>query len=416
VIRAVFASCYAALIAVGIWLLASDAHVASPRWSAEERAILKGLALASLPTPPPDPSNRYADDARSAALGARLFADTRLSANGAVSCASCHRAELAFTDGLPTSVGVGQVARNAQTLLGVAQASFFFWDGRKDSLWSQALGPIEDAHEHGYTRMEAVRMLAQHYRDEYQALFGALPDLGDTQRFPLRASPLGDAVAQTAWQAMAPADRSAVSRVFAHLGKAIAAHVRGLKPAPAPFDAYVAALEHGAAPEGDARLSPEALAGLRLFIGPARCLQCHSGPLFTNLEFHTTGVGVSNLPEYGGRGAALAKLRADEFNCLGPYSDADPVRDCAALKYLPQDWNGLPGAFKTPTLRNLGQTAPYMRTGKLRTLKDVLTHYQKGLADAQPITQTELMPLNFSARELAELEAFLRTLDSVPGG
>src|SRR5690606_15553813 len=106
------------------------------------------LSIKSLPPLPPDPSNRYGDDPRAAALGHQLFFDTRLSANGKVSCATCHDPGRDFQDGLPLAVGVGTNTRRTMPIAGTAYSPWMFWDGRKDSQWSQALGPLESPVEH----------------------------------------------------------------------------------------------------------------------------------------------------------------------------------------------------------------------------------------------------------------------------
>ena len=123
--------------------------VAGPRWSAQERETLRSLALASLGPLPKDPSNRVADDPRAAALGHRLFFDARLSGNGRVSCATCHVPDREFQDGIALAEGVGTTARRTMPVAGTAHSPWLFWDGRADSQWAQALGPLESAVEHG---------------------------------------------------------------------------------------------------------------------------------------------------------------------------------------------------------------------------------------------------------------------------
>ena len=135
-------------------------------WTAAQRATLAGLSIASLPALAPDPSNGVADDPRAVQLGHRLFFDVRLSVNGQVACASCHQPDRAFNDGLPLARGVGRTHRKTMTVIGAAYASFLFWDGRKDSLWAQALGPLESSVEHGADRTMLVKLLARHYRQE----------------------------------------------------------------------------------------------------------------------------------------------------------------------------------------------------------------------------------------------------------
>src|SRR5215213_5218109 len=147
------------------------------RWSSEERETLRSLSLASLGPLPADPSNRVADDPRAAALGERLFSDPRLSGNGKVSCATCHLPQREFQDGTPLAHGMGTTARRTMPIAGTAHGAWFFWDGRTDSQWSQALGPLESAVEHGGSRTQYAHTIAAQYRTEYEAVFGPLPSL-----------------------------------------------------------------------------------------------------------------------------------------------------------------------------------------------------------------------------------------------
>ena len=181
------------------------------------------MSLTELEPLPPDPTNRVADDPRAADLGRRLFFDTRLSANGRVACSTCHQPERDFQDGIALAVGVGTTARRTMPIAGMARSPFLFWDGRKDSLWAQALGPLESPVEHGGTRAQYAHVVADHYRGEYEAVFGPLPDLSAV---PASAGPVGDATAIAAWAALSEAQRDAVTGVFVNIGKAIAAYER----------------------------------------------------------------------------------------------------------------------------------------------------------------------------------------------
>lgn len=389
-------------------LAADAAFVIEPRYGTEEAAQIRSLWLGKLGPPPADPSNRVADDPRAAALGRQLFFDPRLSADGKVACASCHRPEHGFSDPLPLSRGIGTTDRSSMTLIGAAWQNWFFWDGRKDSLWSQALAPLEAANEHGLDRVAAVRVVTQHHRQAYEQIFGKLPDL---RRLPAHASPLGNPRERRAWNALPPPTRNDVTRAFANLGKSIAAWERTLSLTPSRFDRYAEALARADTAAMRASLSPDEVAGMRLFIGPARCIHCHNGPLFSNGEFHATGVRYSEQPQDAGRAGSLQAVRKDEFNCLGAYSDAQPEA-CAALRFLPQHWPGKPGAFKVPTLRNVSRTAPYMRTGEMGSLRAVLDHYNAGSRIAFASERTDIFPLNLSPRELNQIVAFLGALES----
>ncbi len=378
-------------------------------WSQAEKAVLASLSLESLPPLPPDPSNGVGDDPQAVALGHRLFFDSRFSANGQVSCATCHQPQRYFTDGLARAHAIGVTPRHTPSLIGTAYSPWFFWDGRKDSQWAQTHGPLESLVEHGGNRTQYAHLIAQHYRQEYEALFGPLPDLGDPERFPPSAGPVADPEARAAWEAMAPEDRDAVNRVFANLGKAIAAYERRIRHGLAPFDRYVAAILAGDQAAAARILDPDQVAGLRLFMGEARCINCHNGPRFTNDNFHNIGLPwVEGDPLDQGRLAAVPQVLEDPFNCLGPYSDA-PAQACQELRFMKTQGPELLGAFKTPSLRNVAETAPYMHTGQFATLSQVLQHYKQAPL-AYP-GHSELAPLDtISQAQLEQIEAFLHSL------
>jgi cytochrome c peroxidase len=379
-----------------------------PRWTDEEKAVLENLWLESLPPLPPDPSNHVADDGRAAALGQALFFDPRFSSNGQVACGSCHRPELNFTDGLPLAQGVGSTNRKAMTVVGTAYSPWLFWDGRKDSQWAQATEPLENANEHNLDRSSVVHLLATHYREPYEAVFGPLPDLSDSTRFHSRAGPVADTEAQAAWQSMAPENQETINQIFTNFGKAVAAYERTLQPKPSRFDAYVKAVL-GQDAKAQNVLSDDEIAGLKLFIGEGNCTDCHNGPLFTTHEFHNTGVPeVEGLPEDLGRANGAKLVATNEFNCTSFYSDAAP-EDCAELRFLKTEGHELERAFKVPTLRNVAKMAPYMHAGQFTTLGEVLNHYNT--APEAPAGHSELQPLNFSEGQLKQLELFLQTLN-----
>jgi cytochrome c peroxidase len=376
-----------------------------PVWTADQIATLRGLWIGSLPPLPPDPSNKYADDPRAAEFGQKLFFDAGFSANGAVACATCHDPQKEFQDGLPLSNGVGTTNRRAMTIVGTAYSPWLFWDGRKDSQWAQALGPMESAVEHGGNRTMYAHRIAQRYRAEYEAVFGPLPDLAT---LPSSAGPVDDGQARAAWDGMTPHDRDAVSRLYANMGKAIAAYERKIMPGSSRFDAYVEAVFTRDVGRMQSALKPDEVAGLRIFIGKGNCTNCHNGPLFTNNDFHNTGVpAVPTLPEDTGRALGAKQVLADPFNCLGAYSDAKPGQ-CGELRFMKPEGEQLVRAFKPPSLRNVAERAPYMHAGQFTSLEQVLAHYNR--APASPAGHSELKPLNLSDTEIAQLIAFLKSL------
>ncbi len=350
-------------------------------WTDAEIEILRSLWLGSLPPLPPDPTNAVADDPRAADLGQQLFFDTRMSANGAVSCASCHQPERRFTDGLPKGQGVASSKRNTRSIVGVAYSPWLYWDGRKDSLWSQALAPLEDPNEHGSDRVKVVELVTQNpeYREDYESLFGAFD----------------------------PAEVDAIDAAFANVGKTIAAFERLLMPSPSRFDDYISALLDGNESEQAAALTTDEILGLQLFIGEAGCTQCHNGPLLTNNEFHNTGVisFPGEVPDKG-RVAGVREVLLDPFNCAGDFGD-DAEVVCTELEYA-RTGPELIGAFRTPSLRNLENTDPYMHKGQFNTLAETLRHYNE--APLAMIGHNEAKSLGLSGRKLQQIEAFLGSL------
>jgi cytochrome c peroxidase len=379
---------------------------ASARWTAEERATLRSLSLASLEPLGPDLSNRHADDPRAAALGHELFFDARLSATGKVSCATCHDPSREFQDGKPLGKGVGTTGRRTMSVASTAHSAWMFWDGRSDSQWSQALGPLESAVEHGGSRSQYAHVVAKHYRDEYEAVFGPLPSL---EKLPLHAGPVPDSSSNAAWRRIPAARQEEISRVYANIGKAIAAYERRIEYAPSRFDRYVGAELAGAPRSVESTLSADELSGLRLFIGKGNCVTCHNGALLSDGHFHNTGVPASRLVSTPDSGRAVGARRAvaGEFSCTSRYSDAKPEA-CDELRFAVAEGPELVRAYKTPSLRNVANRAPYMHAGQLATLEEVVAHYVN--APRAPFGRSELKPLRLSATEQRELVAFLRTL------
>ena len=386
-------------------------------FSFAERGLVQSLSLAALPPVPELADNRFAHEPAAQALGERLFKDPVLSSDGTVSCASCHRAEHYFSDPVRRSKGLGMTQRHAPTLVGAAYRHWFYWDGRRDSLWAQALTPLETAAEMGNSRVDVVRnVLAD---EGYRAALGRLaPSLVDSSAaaraatLPAGAGPFADSAGRNRWEALSASTREWVNTVFVLLGKVLAAYETTLLPQPAPFDHFAEALRAGAADAGR-WLTPAEQRGLKLFIDPerGRCLRCHNGPLFTNEGFHNIGTGPAFPPASQrfdfGRGFGLQSALFNPFSCQGAYSDD---RTCAHVAFgQKRSLEGsMQGAFKVPTLRNVGATAPYLHDGRHKTLSAVVNWYRK-----PPPPETsghELLPVTWSDQEVADLVAFLETL------
>jgi cytochrome c peroxidase len=262
-------------------------------------------------------------------LGRRLFNDRRLSADGSLSCASCHQPERAFSQARAIAVGVEgrRGTRNAPALINRAWGRTFFWDGRTSTLEEQVLRPIDDPNELGSSASAAARR---------------------------------------------------VSLTVAELANALASYVRSIRAGDSPVDRF----ERG---NRDA-LSATARDGLALFRGKAMCSRCHVGPHLTDELFHNTGVAWQPAADPAGAG----RFRDD-----GRYPVTGLIGDR--------------GAFKTPTLREIARTAPYMHDGSLASLEDVIEFYDAG-GRANPLVDSELRPLKLTPLEKASLVAFLRSL------
>jgi len=401
----------------------------------EELTMLKTFRVTA-PLLPPDDSNVYADDPGAARLGKRFFFDTRFGgvlgpdtdgmSHGSVgrageteklACVSCHDLDHGGADfrsrPVSVSLGAGYSGRNAPGVINAAFSPLWqFWDGRRDSLWSQALGPIESAVESNSSRLHLAHVIFDHYGDDFRAVFGAdaLPDLSDKVRFPPDGKP-GDA----AFDAMSGDDQRAVNRVFVDFGKAIAAYERLLiSPnfTPSPLDAYLAGDE--------TQMEPAQLRGAKLFVGRAGCAECHSGPTFSDFQFHNIGVpqqGDHVLADDEGRLTGIPQLLACEFHRGTEYSDAPMTAHLDTL------WPDDPaaqqqpaGRFKTPTLRNVAKTGPYMHDGVYQNLWDVVNHYNFGGSTGRYAGERSptVSPLLLSQSEMGDLVEFLESLSDGP--
>jgi cytochrome c peroxidase len=333
-----------------------------PGLDAAACAMVKGMALPD--ALPPARGNAYADLPKAASLGFTLFFDARLSAGETLQCADCHRPEKRFADGLAQSRGLGKVLRRSPTLLNAARMRWSFWDGRADSVWSQPLFAFEAPDEMNFTRLELAHAIADRYADAYEAIFGPLPPLSDTARFPARGRP-GD----SAWEAMAPEDREAVNRVAANVGKALEAYVRKIAGGKSRFDQFLA---------GDATaLREDERRGMVAFFR-AGCAGCHKGPMFTDEDFHALGVAAwPGDPEDLGREGAYGVLASSPFTGAGPYWDGPKA---------PPPTSGSPkdrGAFRTPSLRNCAKAGPWGHNGSLPTLRAAIDrHVDAGVTPA----------------------------------
>lgn len=361
-------------------------------FTADELAQLAGLG----PWPEPivrDPSNRFSGQPAAIALGEKLFNAPELSGPGTMSCASCHNKTLAFAEARPTGFGVKPLSRNTPSLMNLAGARWFGWDGGADSLWAATLRPLLDADEMASTPAIIARYLKQ--QPEAQ-LLGAL-------------------------------DRSGLSTaddlpLAVNAAKLIAAYVETLRSPPSAFDRFrdqmlSASYARRPVPETGPSLSMSAQRGLKVFLSN-QCTACHNGPRLSNGEFHDIGIGFF-LPRVAdqplrvdpGRHAGLQRLAQDPFTRLSNFSDApDRQRDGLATRTVTREHRNF-GEWKTPSLRNLRLTAPYMHNGTKATLRDVVRHYSRFDEERVHVDgEAILKPLYLSNQQIDDLVAFLESL------
>ena len=384
---------------------------AGSEWSDSERRVVAALSLTRLPAVASDWRNPRAGDDAATALGAALFFDARLSGDGERSCASCHAPARAFTDGRATALGRVELDRNTPPVAGSAHLRWQGWAGRHASAVAQAAAPIESARELGGTRTGLARLIATDttLAEVYERVDAPLV-FGDVAAWPARATPAGNRRERRAWQRIPPMDRARIDGVFAVVGESLAAYVASLPLPRTRLDDYAdrLAADTEPTPHDQRAMDPAARRGLALFIGPrAGCVACHSGPLLSDGRFHNIGTRTDAAGRSdSGRRAAVAALAA---RC--DRNEAIRSADCAALAgaSAAEVPALLDGAFRTPPLRQLSRTAPYMHDGRFATLEAVVEHYRA--PPDKSLHRHELPPaLTLDDADVVDLVAFLRLL------
>jgi cytochrome c peroxidase len=392
-------------LAQGPWVSADMPCPADLKVSSEECVKWRQTVLPE--KLPKSRGNLHADDVNAATLGFKMFFDARFSHGPeAINCAACHQPDRAFVDRKTVSVGMSAVLRNAPTLLNSARfTSWHFWDGRADSLWSQPLITMETPEEMNFTRLEAAHLIYKVYRPRYEKSFGPLPELSNLKRFPAIGKP-GD----PAFDSMKPEDQEAINRVYANMGKSFEAYVRRASAGKSKVDRYLLGEQ--------VSLSQEARKGMAVF-SKARCLNCHSGPLYSDEKFHDIGVpqwpGTALDP---GRSKGRAVLERSMFNAKSGFFDRIEGKPEAYL--IEADAPALAGAFLTPSLRNIMLTAPYCHNGRFKTLEETVDFHLAGggRSDPKHLYAGEVDPLlkavPLSKEEKSELIEFLKALNGDP--
>ena len=394
-----------------------------------ERSLI--AAFSSPGKPPASPTNAWADSAPAAELGAKLFFERGLSGSGDLACTQCHDPQQGWADGKPLAEGAALGERNAPSVLNSAYGFWQFWDGRSDSLWAQALGPLENELEMGGSRVGVLRHIAENpaLAGLFVKAFGPLPSVLSADDLPAHARPApidpqsplaGPTEADladpqvAAWQRFSPKDQKELNVAFSRVGKALAAYERRLVTGRAPFDVLAEGLQGG--DESKLAAVPiEALHGWRLFVGKAGCVSCHFGTMFSDGRFHNLGLPLAEGEEpEEGRPAGIRHMRVDPMNGRGQFSDDSSWDANKKLLYVASSEHVI-GAFKTPSLRDVARTAPYSHDGRFASLEEVIDFYSE-LPGEQAIGHREetLKPLRLSDAETQALIAFLHSLTGPP--
>jgi cytochrome c peroxidase len=327
-------------------------------------------------------------------LGQRLFFDPSYAGplcvasdlgspgeTGAVSCASCHAADVWFSDArsIPntTSLGADRTLRNSPSLVNAALHGTFAWDGRYPTMASVLEVALVGQATLNSDRLTLATRILDGYRAEYDLAFD--PDL------PATAGEL---------------DGPTIDTIFTNVSRALEAYQRLLVSGNSPFDRYL---------DGDeAALSEGAKRGLKLFIGPAMCSECHSGPAFSDGRFHNSG-----LTPIGAEDDCHAVMppAMNPGTCV-----TSTVQDCGRVRVTGEAADR--GSFRTPGLRQVAETGPYMHAGQLATLEDVMDFYRRG-GDASGFVGEKdrfLLPLELDDQDAQDLVELLRALtgDEIP--
>lgn len=348
--------------------------------------FLSSIAMAQpLGLPPvPVPANNL-QTPQKIALGDKLFNDKRFSSTGEVSCATCHDPAKAFTDSpLVTSEGINKLTgtRNAPTVINAAYYTLFFWDGRSADLEDQAQHPIINPVEMGLANHDPVLKIVR-TDPEYVAAFRTV------------------------------FNKEPAQVTMREVQQAIASFERTIVSGDSPFDQWYFGKRKDA-------ISAQAQRGFDVFMNKGRCVSCHvieqDHALFTDNRFHNIGVGVNRIQ------AEIPQLAPAFLRAKAQGADVDKAvltnpKASELGRFAVTDTLDELGSFKTSTLRNVSVTAPFMHDGSLKTLRDVVEHYNNGgiTKKTDPVNDFlsgGIRPLDLTEDEMSDLVAFLETLTS----
>lgn len=357
-----------------VGLVFVTALIGGPLWAATP------LGLPPIPIPPDNPQSP-----EKIRLGEKLFLDKRFSSTGTVACGSCHDPAKGFTDSpLKTSEGINKLTgtRNAPTVVNAAYFARQFWDGRSPSLEDQVRHPLINPVEMGLKNHEPVLKIVRTdpvYMKAFKAVFGKS----------------GDQI------------------TMKEVTQAIASFERTIISGDSPFDRWYFGGDQKA-------MTAQQVRGFNLFVGQGRCVSCHvieqTQALFTDNRFHNIGVGINAIQK------DVPRLAGEFLRAKAAGTDVDVAvltdkKTSELGRFAVTDQFDEMGAFKTSTLRNIAITAPYMHDGSLKTLKDVVVHYNNGGVTKKGDRVNDFLnggirPLDLNDQQVADLVAFMEALTS----
>lgn len=357
---------------LGVWIVATT--------SISLAVMAEPLGLPPVPIPADNPQSP-----QKIKLGDKLFHDKRFSSTGQVSCATCHDAKKTFTDSpLRVSQGINKLkgTRNAPTVVNSAYFHKLFWDGREPSLEEQSKDPMVNPVEMGLPNHEPVLKIIRTDPDYIKAFKTVFGKSGD-------------------------------QLTMDEVKKAIASFERTLVSGDSPFDHYYFG--------GDKKAMTTAqIRGFKVFMGQGRCVSCHTveqdQALFTDNRFHNIGIGINQMQKEVPRLAGeFLKAKAQGGN-VDKAVLSDPKTSNLGRFAVTEALDDL-GSFKTSTLRNIAMTAPYMHDGSLKTLKEVVIHYNNGGVTKKGDRVNDFLsggirPLHLNEQQISDLVAFMGALTS----
>jgi len=345
-----------------------------------EKSVINAFAQWPLKVPA-DPGNEYSGHAWAEILGAKLFNEPALSADQSISCASCHQSDHGLADGRALAVGAKAHVRNTQGLLNVGFQRWFGWDGGADSLWSASLRPL----------LSEIEMAA---------------DIETLALWLRNTNYITDVLNQNDIDTASLDDESLVVLVSKFMG----AYMRTLVSGETSFDQFVSVLLSDRTDQSAYSLSAQR--GMKTFFGEGNCFVCHFGANFSNGEFHDIGrpffTGVGQVDP--GRFVGIQRVQKDPYSLEGRFNGTEIDAEIVKTRTVKSSQDTF-GQWRTPSLRNLLSTAPYMHDGSLKSLRDVVDYY----ADIDPARlhtkgEAVLKPFQWTESEREDLVEFLRTL------